>query len=75
MSRLDVFFGELSEARKINTTTASIDRLLDDISGIEQSAMGKLFQNSIESVFEEFGESVTTEEKIAILTAMLKKYL
>ena len=75
MSRLDVFFGELSEARKNNTTTASIDRLLDDISGIEQSAMGKLFQNSIESVFEEFGESVTTEEKIAILTAMLKKYL
>lgn len=75
ITRLDLFFNALSESKKINTSTVSIDNLLNGISYSEPSAMGKLFQNNLESVLDEFGESVTTEEKIAILTSMLKKYL
>lgn len=38
----------------------------------KESAMGILFKNSLESVFDEFGESVTNEEKIMILRQMIK---
>lgn len=75
INSLDGFFEQLSESKKIDVSTASIDRLLSDISYSEPSAMGSLFQNSIESVLDEFGESISTEEKIAVLTSILKKYL
>lgn len=75
LDRLDDFISHISESKKVNTATSTIDRLFDSIEYIDQSPMGKLFQNSIESVMDEFGDSVPTEEKIAILTSMLKKYL
>ena len=75
LERINLFLKELVSSKKINTSVSSIDSLLEDISYSEKSPMGLLFQNSIESVLDEFGESVSTEEKIAILSAMLKKYI
>ena len=61
--------------RSINASSSSIEQIINEINETELSSMGSLFQNSVESVFDEFGESVSTEEKIAILSSMLKKYL
>lgn len=75
LSRILEFFDELSSSKRINASTSTIDRLLEEIDYKEQSYMGELFKNSLESVMDEFGESVSTEEKIAIITTLLKKYL
>ena len=73
--KLQQFFERLNNAKKVNTSTSTIDKLFDEVSEAEHSPMGMLFQNGIESVMEEFGESVPAEEKIAILTNLIKKML
>ena len=37
----------------------------------EMSVMGNLLKNNIEEVFDEFGDSVSNEEKIKILTKLI----
>ena len=41
---------------------------------INISSMGKMFQNNIESVVDEFADSITNEEKVEILKNIINKY-
>ena len=40
---------------------------------VEISAMGRLLMNNIDEAFEEFGDSVSNEEKIAIMMKYLNR--
>ena len=75
VSRIQDFLTEISVSKRIDVTQSSLDNLLKEINYENRSEMGTLFQNGIESVIEEFGDSISSEEKIAILSSLLKKYL
>lgn len=45
----------------------------DEIDGI--SSIGEIVKNSLESVFDEYGESISNEEKVKILLSMIKKIM
>lgn len=75
VDKLDRFMTVLSKSKKIETSNTTIDSILNSDSNIEYSAMGELFRNNLESVVEEFGDSISTEEKIEVLTSILKKCL
>ena len=72
---LRLFYDDISNTKTINTATSSIDKLIEEVADDRRSEMGKLFQNSIENVLDEFGDSISSAEKISVLSAMLKKYL
>ena len=74
-SDLERFVNGISSSRKIDTSSSSLDKLMNEVANEERSEMGKLLQNSIESVIDEFGDSVSSSEKISIFTEVLKKYL
>ena len=73
--KLNSFKNTLSQANRIDTKTTSLDQVLNNISNVETTPMGKLMRNSIESVFDEYGEGVSSEEKLAILGEMMKNLL
>ncbi len=75
VNRVDSFIVDISSSKKIDTKQSSLDSLLNQASNSERSEMGTLFQNGIESVIDEFGESISSDELVAILSSLLKKYL
>lgn len=42
---------------------------------VEISKIGKLLKNNVEDIFDEFGDSVSNEEKISILSSLIKELL
>ena len=74
-NRMRRFFDEIQGSKRITKSTSTIDNILDEIDFTEYSEMGKLFQNQVESAIAEFGEGVSTEEKIAILSMILKNII
>ena len=42
---------------------------------VEISKIGKLLKNNVEDIFDEFGDSVSNEEKIIILNSLIKELL
>lgn len=42
---------------------------------VEVSKIGKLLKNNVEDIFDEFGDSVSNEEKISILNSLIKELL
>ena len=42
---------------------------------VEISKIGKLLKNNVEDIFDEFGDSVSNEEKISILNSLIKELL
>ena len=73
--RLNDFFSEINKSKKISSSASTIDHLLNEIDLNETSPIGRVLKNNLESTMEEYGESVSKEEKIAILSAMLKSML
>lgn len=66
------FKDDLANAKQINSEESSMGELAEHFSETELGPMAVVMQNSIESVFEEFGDSVTNEEKAAILLSFIK---
>ena len=61
---------------KVNETTKKDlfnNNFEDEIDGI--SSIGEIVKNSLESVFDEYGESISNEEKVKILLSMIKKIM
>lgn len=75
INRVIIFIKNVSSSKRIDTKQSSLDSLLNDISNEERSEIGILFQNGIESVIDEFGDSISSEEKLAVLSSLIKKYL
>ena len=73
--RLREFIDEIKKSKKINSSNSTIDHFLAEININESSAMGRVLKNNLESTMEEFGESVSKEEKIAILSSILKNII
>lgn len=72
---LNNFKDVISEAKKIDTDELSIDSLLSNSSSVPISEMGQLMETTLQSTFDEYGGSVSNEEKIAILSKMLNKII
>ena len=73
--KLKAFKAALSKSNKIDTSSTSLDQVLRSISSVESTQLGKLMKNSLENAMDEFGEGVSTEEKIAILGELMKTLL
>ncbi|MDD6560149.1 hypothetical protein MOZ60_01955 [Stecheria sp. CLA-KB-P133] len=69
------FRNDLENSDKISTSESSLDDVLNKADSVEISQMGKLMETTVESTFEEYGDSVSTEEKIAILSKLLKSII
>ena len=53
-------------------SNSSIQEFFNQTASVKQTAMGAMIKNNLESVFEDFADSVSKEEKISILAGMLK---
>lgn len=73
ISSLCDFKKRLSEAVKIKSDNGDLSELLSKDMNIEGNA--SLLKNNVESVLEEFSGSVSSSEKIAVLTSLLKDLL
>ena len=65
----------MATSGKINKDNASFDEIFDKLNAVEKTQMGILLENEVESVFEEYGGAVSSEEKVAILSKMLKRLM
>ena len=74
-SKLELFIGNAQKSDKINTNDKPLNEVLKQIKSIEETASGKNLKNGIESLFEDFGESVSNKEKVAILAGFIEKLL
>jgi len=74
MNEINRFQKNIIESRKVEKAE-SMNRLIDNFKKLETSEMGLLLKNSIEDVFDQFGQSVSTEEKVSILTELLGKLI
>ena len=72
-TKLERFFQALSSASSVSSDV--LDSLLEGAEGDEETAMGKMMRNNLESILEEYGGSVSTSEKVSILKALLKELL
>ncbi len=70
--RLDVFLDEINNADMIDVSNSSLAEFFEQTSSVKRTAMGDMIKNNLESVFEDFADSVSKEEKISILAGMLK---
>ena len=70
---LQLFINNLEKSDKINTQETSFDGILEHVKNVEETPMGILLRNGVESVFEEYGEAVSNNEKIAILADIIEK--
>lgn len=75
LTLLKLFVSNVTKSGKINTKETPLNNILDNMDNVEQTQMGKLLENGVESVFEEYGEAVSNEEKIAILSKLMKKLM
>jgi len=69
IENLNTFTNEIRNASKIDD---SLSELIISNAPEELSPMGELLKNNVESALSEFSESVSTEEKIAILKELIK---
>lgn len=65
----------IKERKFISEVMDSNFNNLDINDNEEISVMGNLLKNNIEEIFEEFGDSISNEEKIKILTNLIKKMM
>lgn len=72
---LENFKNDLSNANMINTSKTSLDEILIRASSTPIGSIGKRMQTTLESTFDEYGDSVSSEEKLAILSKVIKKIL
>lgn len=75
IKRMTEFLSSVKSAKKVDVSSTTIHDIINVSSDIETTPMGELMKNSLETVFEEFGESVSPEEKISILAAMMNKLM
>lgn len=68
------YLKDLAGAEKIHSDT-TLEGVLERASNVEISGMGELLKNNLEGVLSEYGESVSNEEKLAIVSALMKKLL
>ena len=73
---LNKFINELSTAQIIDSDGSNnLNNIIDSFKDDELSPMGDLLKNNLESIFDEFSDSVTPNEKIAILSELINKLL
>lgn len=75
ISKLNTYMSNMATSGKINKDNASFDEIFDKLNAVENTQMGILLENEVESVFEEYGGAVSSEEKVAILSKMLKRLM
>ena len=73
VNEINSFIHSISKASKLDVTQKGLEDMLDDSSELE--GMAALLSNNVESAIEEFSDSVSNEDKVKILTRILKKYL
>lgn len=69
------FFEKIRRVRSLSISDSSLGDILEFSKNSEQTEMGKLLENNIQSIIEEFGGSVSNEEKLSILSNMIKDML
>jgi len=69
------FIDALRISNKVDTANTSMNQIFKDTGKVEFSDIGKLLEDNIKNVIDEFGDSVSAEEKLAIFANMIKKYL
>ena len=67
------FIDNISKANKFDISQKGLEEIMEDSS--ELDGMAALLCNNVESAIEEFSDSVSNEDKVKILTRILKKYL
>lgn len=70
---LKSFIVNVSKADKLDMSKRGLEKIMDDSTELE--GMAALLSNNVESAIEEFSDSVSNEDKVKILTRILKKYL
>lgn len=73
INAMESFKNGVSNANKLDISQKSFEEILDD--STELDGMAALLSNNVESAIEEFSDSVSNEDKVKILTRILKKYL
>lgn len=61
-------------ADRVDLSAEGIDKMFDD-DNLQLDGIAALLSNNVESVIEEFSDSVSNADKVKILTKILKKYL
>ncbi len=71
------FSKSISSSKKINLVSknGNLESILNAMSKADETQMGQLLTNSLDSIFEEYSDSVSNEEKLAILSRIIKKLL
>ena len=82
IEKLQEILDEVDNISKKNDTTNKTIEIRDEnevikkfIDGNEITQIGKTLQNNVEDVLEEYGNSVSENEKIKILLSVMKKYI
>lgn len=75
IKRLALFLDTVRSAKKVDASSTTLHDIINTSNDVETTPMGELMKNSLESVFDEFGESVSAEEKISILAEMINKLM
>lgn len=66
---------EVSVKRAKVSNNASVSLNIGEYQNVEISKIGKLLKNNVEDIFDEFGDSISNEEKISILNSLIKELL
>lgn len=72
---IESFKGALQKTDRIDTANTSMEQILDKSKNVDFSTIGKLMEENIENIVDEYGDSVSPEEKLAIFAKMIKKYI
>lgn len=73
LNDLNLFKDQLISSNKININQNTLN--LEAYSNRKISEMAKLLRNNMESILDEFSESVSSEDKVSVLSELLKKLL
>lgn len=72
---LYTFMNRLKVATKVDASSTTLHDIINTSNSFETTPMGELMKNSLETVFDEFGDSVSAEEKVAILAELINKLM
>lgn len=73
-SILDKFKLNIINSERINISATGLNKMLQE-QNIHFEGIPALLNNNIESIIEEFSDSVSNEDKVKVLTNILKKYI
>ena len=73
INKLTEFKNSLLSARKMSKSNTMLSDLLNK--EMKLSGMASLLKNNVESILEEFSESVTNGEKVGVLVDLIKELL